>query len=188
MEPIEILVTGCPRSGTRYTAAMFCRHGVRIGHERVYAHGTSDWRLAPVAHRAKISIHQVRDPLKVIASLQTIKAASMQLAAKFVELDAEDTKSKPYSLITCAKMWLHWTELAQENCEFWHRVENIQQAWPKLQRIIPSLLPWQNDLVLDDWEYNRRDNDHVAAWDDILSLGKLGEMIRRKARFYGYKV
>jgi hypothetical protein len=79
------VVTGCGRSGTAYTAALLSTVGVRCGHERLFTpwidappgpaaelDGDASWLAAPFVGALGASdlvVHQVRDPMAVVASL-----------------------------------------------------------------------------------------------------------------------
>lgn len=78
------VVTGCPRSGTLFTAEALSRLGHRCGHEQVFnafvtaefsfgsAEGDVSWLAAPFLHRlpeGSLVLHQLRDPLAVVTSL-----------------------------------------------------------------------------------------------------------------------
>lgn len=78
----KFLITGCPRSGTKYTAKLLTSAGIPTGHEKVYRprgpfpwklDGEVSWAAVPYLKELKWTgtpvIHQVRHPLKVIASL-----------------------------------------------------------------------------------------------------------------------
>lgn len=78
--PSKILVTGCGRAGTQYTARLLNLLGIPCGHERVYTHAgindwdgqqaESSWLAAPLVSEAIpedcMVWHQLRDPLKVV--------------------------------------------------------------------------------------------------------------------------
>jgi hypothetical protein len=78
------VVTGCPRSGTLFTAEALSRLGHRCGHEQVFnpfvtdrfsfgsAQGDVSWLAAPFLDRlpeGSVVLHQLRNPLAVITSL-----------------------------------------------------------------------------------------------------------------------
>lgn len=78
----KILITGCPRSGTRYLSNVFNRVGLDVGHECVRFNGCSsgfyvgDFPTYPVGHKEPVSsinwfyvIHIIRDPQKAVPSL-----------------------------------------------------------------------------------------------------------------------
>src|SRR5688572_17821987 len=78
----DILVTGCPRSGTKYMALLLQAYGLDVGHEEMGARGISSFSLAvtsedgpwgPTRERYRFArvVHLVREPLATIASFAT---------------------------------------------------------------------------------------------------------------------
>lgn len=82
--PARFVVTGMPRSGTTYTAAVLCRLGLDCGHEEVFHPHTSgftgfgrwdgdaSWLAVPFLDQLPPDVrvvHQVRHPLRVAGSL-----------------------------------------------------------------------------------------------------------------------
>lgn len=76
-EPMKegaMLITGCPRSGTRAVAAYFLEHGVELGHEKPGEKGTVDWRHGYLEFDDDnpafiIQMTLVRDPISTVKSL-----------------------------------------------------------------------------------------------------------------------
>ncbi len=90
MEGSRILITGCGRSGTSYTATLLSALDLRCGHESVFRlpeivrgevswpddlPAESSWLAAPfldLLPPETFVLHQVRDPLSVLRSLRRI--------------------------------------------------------------------------------------------------------------------
>lgn len=81
----KTLITGCPRSGTRYIHNVLNRVGVKVGHECIKEEGCSsgfyvgDFDSYPVAHEQPVSsihwtsiIHLVRHPRRAVPSLKRL--------------------------------------------------------------------------------------------------------------------
>lgn len=81
----RLLIVGCARSGTSYTASLLSAVGLSVGHERTFGPGAMrpgpgsshevSWLAVPqVEHLKKdwIVLHQVRDPLPVVSSTLAI--------------------------------------------------------------------------------------------------------------------
>ena len=80
---IRLVVTGCPRSGTKYTTEVFKSLGLKAGHEECFTpekHSITgcaneveaSWLAAPFLASLPANvfvIHQVRNPISVIRSL-----------------------------------------------------------------------------------------------------------------------
>lgn len=66
----HLLVTGCPRSGTKSVAQYYHDQGLRMGHECAGTDGTVEWRHAySLDAFFPITIVLVRDPIKTVISL-----------------------------------------------------------------------------------------------------------------------
>ena len=66
----QLLVTGCPRSGTRFAAEFFQANGLDIQHERAGKHGTVEWRHAYTRKPVFQSVISLsRHPMLTIRSL-----------------------------------------------------------------------------------------------------------------------
>lgn len=77
------VVTGCGRSGTKYTAKLLSAAGIRCSHERLFTGRRADnidcsipisdssWMAAPFLEKlppGAVVLHQTRDPLAVVSS------------------------------------------------------------------------------------------------------------------------
>ena len=130
-----VIVTGCPRSGTKYLANQWQGKGYDVQHERLGTHGIVSWCLAadttmyPAWHgyveQGQLHgewTHLVRDPLKTIASLTTIASTAYQWAyahAPEIELGAE------FMLAKAASFWVTWNALAERRCTVRTRLEDV---------------------------------------------------------------
>ena len=83
----RLLITGCGRSGTRYTSFALQRLGLDVPHERLGRDGISSWTMAITTEKrpfgppsSQVSFeqvfHQVRDPIAAIASCMTFNPSS----------------------------------------------------------------------------------------------------------------
>ena len=72
-----ILVTGCPRSGTRFFSESLETYGIRLGHELAGKHGTVEWRHAATKDPAfDVKISLARHPIRTITSLTDLMIAN----------------------------------------------------------------------------------------------------------------
>jgi len=80
-----IVIIGCARSGTKYISSLFNKVGYDVGHEKLGKDGIASWGLVPdsgkvpygpsfseLRGRDMTVIHQVREPLAAIASIETL--------------------------------------------------------------------------------------------------------------------
>ncbi len=124
----KIAIIGCGRSGTRYTSKVLNAFGVSVGHEKESDYGTVGWELTMKDLNEYYGIfHQVRDPIKVMASCHGIKSSSWTLISKTGVINKSDSK-----LVRCMKYWLHWNEAAQERAVFTYRVEDLEKELPRI--------------------------------------------------------
>src|SRR5687767_5167182 len=136
-----IVIVGCGRSGTKYTAKLFCDLGIGVGHERLGKegiaswvlsgeHGKSPWGPKMAALRGiplKIA-HQVRHPLKTISSVMTAKPRSWKFIAQNIACDRD-------RLLRCSmQYWLYWNELSEEKAGYTYPVEKLDEGISELLR------------------------------------------------------
>jgi len=133
-----VLVTGCGRSGTRYTTFVLRRLGLDVGHERVGRHGVAAWTLAvdadavpwgqsPRSLRFDVVLHQVRHPLAVVSSARSFKAESWRFVCRHVPCSPDDPV-----VVRAAAYWYHWNVAAERRADLTFRVEAIRDALPRI--------------------------------------------------------
>lgn len=168
----DILVTGCARSGTRYTAFILRDCGLDIGHEWVYPQGLTSWLMAadcsecpwgadPSANYTfKHIFHQVRDPMKVIASVYINEPPeSWDFICRHLP-EIEETDSH---LVKCAKYWYYWNLMAEKKAEYTYRVEDIEKALRVMSfRMKRDLIP--KDLGAYNKNINTRETPPDLTW------------------------
>jgi hypothetical protein len=126
-----ILVTGCGRSGTKYTSFLLAKLGLDVPHERLGKHGIASWSMAVPAEKrpfgppsSQVSyehiFHQVRDPLSTIASAMTFNDISWNFISEHIEC----SRTAP-RLVQAAKYWLHWNEQAERIATWRYRIEDL---------------------------------------------------------------
>lgn len=192
----RIAIIGCGRSGTTYTSKLFKAFGYSVGHEALGKHGISSWCLVPDTRqrcwgpslrelaRLKLPfVHQVRHPLKVIASIATFGSHSWEFISNFIPIEKDDTLTQ-----MCMKYWYHWNLLAEKRAKLTYQVELIEDALPKLLTIggfdesrfdLAVVRGLRNDV-------NRRDHESTT-WDSLEKEDpKLAEQIRELATRFGY--
>ena len=132
---VLILVTGCPRSGTYYTAALLQHVELDVRHEQVGKDGTVSWMLAvdaptyPYGHvnerRSDYDfaqvVHLVRHPLDAIASITTIGTESWDWIAEHCP-PVRVYESK-WERAAC--FWWHWNQLCRAQADSWVQLESL---------------------------------------------------------------
>ncbi len=131
-----LLITGCGRSGTTYIAKLLTSAGLNIGHERLGSYGCASWVMAvddvvtpngpgkKGIHFQHI-FHQVRHPLNVIASTETMNQNSWEYICKHIpQIKMEDPLP-----VRCAKYWLYWNLEAEKIAEWRYLIEDIDTVF-----------------------------------------------------------
>lgn len=152
------LIAACPRSGTTYTAEVFQRIGLDVGHEELKSDGCVSWAHGRHEGIWRCILHQVRHPIKVISSLRTVKWYDQERWVPFDELPKESVTRR-------ATFWL-WMNLWIEglNPVYRYRVEDMTSEWDTICRFLdiePCSLP---DVSVTT---NTRVNPEPVTWKDI---------------------
>ena len=188
-----LLLTGCPRSGTGYAARIFQAQGLDIGHEQVGTDGVSSWLFAVLDrhypwhqrgelrqdYNFKVILHQVRDPLKVLASMAVLRRPDWTFIGRHLNLP-------PGSLARRISFYLQWTQICDRQAHYRYRVEDFQMEWPHLHRLCGGTAQWTGAAQTAPTHYNRRRHSDLT-WDQILATPG-GADVAAKAQTYGYGV
>ncbi len=189
-----LLVTGCARSGTRYTALLFSECGLDIQHEKMGRDGISCWTMAvkyqrspwgpPVnCYKFKHIFHQVRDPLLTIASVYVCETNSWNFICQHIpEIDRKDSL-----LVKSAKYWYYWNLKTEEIAEITYRVEDIDQVLPELGMLLDFSFD-SSFLQEIPKNINHRNGALHLTWDDLKHElpSDLYEKIISLSKHYGY--
>lgn len=168
-----LLVTGCARSGTGFISAFLKANQLDVGHELDAPFGIVAWTMAPYTHISPwgpISkdywfehiFHQVRHPLKTIASAGNEPPISWNFIRNFVpEIQMNDPK-----IVKGAKYWFWWNLIAEQRAEWTYRIEDIENQVEEMSARLgvdldPTLL--QNIPT----NTNTRWYPDVYTWEDL---------------------
>jgi hypothetical protein len=158
-----VLVTGCGRSGTRYTTFVLRRLGLDVPHERLGRDGIASWTMAVDAAerpygppsdavRFEHVFHQLRHPLAVIRSVETFGPESWSFVYAHTPCSPDDP-----ILVRGAKYWLSWTAHAERSASWTYRVEELPTALVELcERLGVRHLPSAVSRVPTDVNTRRR--------------------------------
>lgn len=181
-----IAITGTARSGTKYTTLLLHKHKVHIGHERINSGGIVSWFHAPVLDPSTITIlHQVRHPLKSMASFGTLTEDSWRYI--FWYLPHIDFLDDP--IVQYMQYWLDWNKIAAQKSVMTYRVEAIEEVLNDICRHA-EVMPKHEMLGKVARTVNSR-QEHTAyrrlTWKDLyVADRKLAERVEEMARSYGY--
>lgn len=176
------LVTGHPRSGTGYMAALMRAHGFNVGHEKVERDGISSWQWAvdsdvvpdgdPRCSRdTETTILVVRNPLQVIASSAfTLRPRSWAFMAKYIgPLPSKATPVKR-AMVT----WCRWNDLCLNLSP--DLVTNVEDAPRNVARFLGS-----NAMALPRTTINSRPHrnltvakikKHATEFDRVVEMAE----------------
>ncbi len=132
---LRLLVTGCARSGTKFTAFLLQRLKINAPHERLGRDGICSWTMAvpcekrpfgPPTSRVSFEevFHQVRDPLAVMRSSTTLTADSWEFIHQHI-----GSPDAAHPIVRAARYWLLWNEAAERMATWRYRVEDLQRDY-----------------------------------------------------------
>jgi len=220
MERKKLLITGCGRSGTLYAARLWQSLGLDIRHERpvppdgaIGADGMASWFMAvddpappsgPGAgdYQFDVVIHQVRHPLKVIASMAQFILRQGKRAPGFIERHVPETKLGPDEqdyfnpreqlFLKAARYWYRWNLLAEAKADRTIQLERLDRELPDLCDLVG--IPYRPGIVerlskdINARHYHVPDGVWVVGWQEIRRLDrKVYENAKNLAATYGYE-
>jgi len=191
----NILITGHPRSATHHICNLINAMGHSCKYEKRNPEGfTASWKHIksgtfekPCAETNIVCdfdkiIHQVRHPLKVIASSTTLWTMSMNYMGQFMNLPDLIT-NKENTILNCMISWVRWNKFIEEKAVWRYQIEqlyDIQKEWCEQLEIPYQEIPTPN----------RRTNarEHIElTWDDLYNTNSyICSIIKKMAREYGY--
>ncbi len=194
-----VLVTGCPRSGTHYIASLLTKAGLPVAHEGVADGGTASWVMAVQAKVApwgpkdrtyKYShiFHQVREPTKSIAAIETEPPVSWN----FIQQHIPQITERDSSFVKACKMYIYWNLMSEELAEWTYKIEDIDDVFAEFEeRLGVTLDATALETVSRDKNHRDRKKE-MYAWEEIENrLKKAGEEalyedLKNLATRYGY--
>jgi hypothetical protein len=204
----RFVVTGCPRSGTGYTAKLFRALGISCGHESVFGRrqgvgrepidwsgfvGDSSWLAVPcLPLDGVIVLHQVRDPLEFVRSLVGIRFLEdpdppRPLRKQFVEVvrrHAPEVFEPETQVERAALLWETWNRRAERHATITYRLEDLdEELLVRLGRLLE--LPIDEEaaqlaLAAVSRRVNRRRRD------ESVSYATIAPTVADLATRYGY--
>lgn len=191
-----ILIGLCPRSGGAYITKVLQMLGKWVRHEALGPDGLVDWRIPGegfiqgmsvqrLRGRAGVILHQVREPLHCIASMQTLGEG----AWKYLCENSEVPKDDPV-LTRCLKLWVEWNEEALHKAEWTYRVEDLADVFMEFCTRAEVTVDSSSFEVLDvvpKNENSRVGKYEPVTWDQLLGLDvEAAQKAQALARTFGY--
>lgn len=192
-----LVITGCGRAGTTFSAQALRSEGINIGHERLRKDGISSWYLvsgernvplgpsmADLDSIPKVVVHQVREPLAAISSIQVLGGPSWRFIANEVSIDADADSI----LLKSMKYYYYWNRMAEKISD--HRVraeyfeEDISYVLSTMKRSerLGTLKVSANDRI-NTRRHTRVTWEEMRREDSVLCL-----KIQNMAREYRYQI
>lgn len=171
-----IVITGCARSGTQYIAKALDALGFKIGHWNVLGEQgiSSDllvpWKLIDDC----LVLHQVRDPIKQIGSMQTCQSYTWAYISPILKLDPNQSLLKK-----CMLYWYKWNKIAEGRAEFTYSVENL--PWAKILTTVGAGYPGCPEPTVSKKSNSREGLYNPVTWgmlaaEDADLCGKIKEL------------
>jgi hypothetical protein len=131
-----------------------------------------------------VILHQVRAPLDVIASLQTLQAGSFNYIDNKIGINQYDDR-----ILQATRYWIEWNMAAAQMSEYSYRVEDMPEQLPVICDYIGIPYAAENvKIVISQNNTNSRRHENVDAAYIRKHDALLYEQLRHTADFLGYKV
>lgn len=184
------LITGHPRSGTKFVSTVVQACGYDMPHERIGSMGAVGWIYAGKGYIFNKAVspsffeerfHIVRDPVKVVRSMPTITNESWSFLFKNV-------RKPPFNdpIALGFYTWLKWNELCESICCFRFRVEDFwgEEAENIMHKMGFGVFNWPSYIV--NKRINHRKGVQFSLPDIAIQYPKLMSKVKSKAEEYGY--
>ena len=167
------LITGAGRSGSTYITKVLQQCGLDVGHHKMRLDGIvcsfycfeadryPTRQPAPRPH-FDVILHQVRHPLRSIASIKT--GRSWKWTCQFLPVDT----TAPL-LERCCYNWLVFNEEAERQAALTYRIEALEEAWPDIQRFLGFTYDYELAVAGISKKTNTRDPTEVT-WEQVRSV------------------
>lgn len=192
-----LLITGTGRSGTHFISKVLKQIGYDVPHESVGKRGTASWKhIVPgtfvyIGKNREVEIdasgfsrtlHQVRHPLKVIASMHTFSKSTWAHMAKYIEVDLEAAPA-----LRGMQAWVRWNQLIEPQADWRFQIEKIKQVFPEFCHhagIEVAKFP----TVPHEARDSRVSRFDALYWEDLVAADPaMAEEVRALAIRYGYE-
>ena len=191
-----IIITGCGRSGTTYISKYFKKIGFDVGHERLGVNGISSWYLSSEQKKVPFGpslnevsylpfpiVHQVREPLQSISSIQSIGKLSWDFIKKEVPINDSDS-----GILKSMKYWYFWNIKSENKSIFTYRIESLDESIFELCRMAKIDIASSKLNMQLNKKINSRKHKHLT-WDDLRKESiVLTDQIIEMGKNYGYKI
>ena len=186
----RVLILGHPRSGTLYTTVVLRTLGLQVEHERQGKDGSvtgqfwyGDWKLEDY----NVILHQVRNPLNVIASCTKMRIRNPRVITHLAEISGSKltNEQRRNKVLRYMVTWLGFVKWVDSICAWKYRVEDMSDVFPRLCKefglsTTTPLPPIPNNI--------NHLQHRTLTYANLRSLdSNLAEQIYTKACEYGYE-
>jgi len=177
------MIAGHARSGTMYMAYLLQALGIDMKHQELGKDGVVSWQHI-CTNEYKVScdevIHQVRHPLKVIAST----AYTLHPCSYPFMFDCIGTPPNDHPLVVAMWTWLKWNELIEERAKWRFKIEDCDvtelEYWLGIEfgkPIKPNIPKTTNSIPHPE-----------TSWQELEAVDlHLCEQVRALGKKYGYE-
>ena len=169
----KLLITGCARSGTAYISEFLQNCGLDVPHEVSGEFGCVSWMMAAddcmapwgegsLGYEFELVFHQVRNPLKCIASL----FANEPLVGEYIFKHVPEINPSESKLTRAAKYWYYWNLLAEKKADWTYRIEDLEQVIGEMSSKLDVDLDIEK-MKLISKETNHRKESPNLTWQDL---------------------
>lgn len=123
-----IIISACPRSGTKMISRVLNQCGLDVGHEYLGKDGIVSWRFLgdqepnnSYLDQFTGVMHQIRSPLSCISSLHTLNRNSWSYIRKVIPI----IENNDSNLLKCMKMWFYWNSKLSKISSYSYLIDNI---------------------------------------------------------------
>lgn len=179
-----IFITGTPRCGTQYMAHVFQAVEIDIQHEVFGERGISAFQLFPHLSQIKhgLLIHQLRDPIKTISSMQVINRSWPYI--HFYTGLHPDSEGKLKAIM---KLWLTLNLEIEKHHKFRYKIEELDKEWPVLCDILNISSRPLPDVPKDT--HTKVHKYRLLSWHELeFRDSELTKLIKETTLRYGYEV
>lgn len=203
----RVVISGTGRCGTGYMAMVLTAAAIPATHEGVWSGAgykgwdwqrvESSWLAAP--HLKDFDgqvIHLVRDPLKVVASMQVLglfldePPAIGASYAGVVRQQIPDLFDDPNVLNRIIRYVVEWNELVAESANYRIRIEDVdEQSFQQIAEMVGSrhsAIDFDGPMAKVPTNYNHKAEVEALGWDDLPD-GEWKDRLREQAKEYGYE-
>ena len=186
----KIVIIGCARSGMEDATELIKSLGYDFRNEDEQAeNGFSSWfHVVEKKKENELFFHQVKNPIKVISTLNTISPKSWEFIKEHIKMDEN------YSPLQMAmKYWIEWNKKAEKKSLFTFQSEQLPTAIKNMFEVAEFEEPKMFDINMAF--YGRAKNQGVESASEFKEINaddlknadeKLYKEVIKLSQKYGY--